>query len=64
MKLYIIEENAFIEVGEAVDGASYLVCIGTKTEALEAEPNQLMEMIRHAITLSKYNSVECTKQVH
>ena len=57
MRIFLIEENAFIQFGEG-----YLLRICTKTELDEADDERIRQMVIEAVAQRKYCSIEASKK--
>ena len=55
MKIFLMGEMAFIDISKG-----FMLCIGSKDEAMEASAERLIEMINEAIAWSKYREIENT----
>jgi len=54
--IYLMEGMAFVDLKKG-----YMLCIGTKKEVDEADGQRLMQMIREAIVMSQFRSIETSK---
>ena len=55
MDILIYQGYAFVDIGK-----SYYICIGTEEEVKGASDSEIAEMIRTAIAMSQYNTLEMT----
>lgn len=54
MKVYIIGDNAFIELVRDTD---YMLCIGTKAEVDAADDKEIVRMVLVALAQAEYRSL-------
>ncbi len=61
MRVILIGEDAFVELSG--ENTNYLVFIGSRKEAMEADNNTLQDMCQTALALAKYKSLDGKREI-
>jgi len=56
VRLYLLDEMVFVQFQQK--HSNYMLCIGSKAEVDKADERQILDMVKQAVAMAKYRSVE------